>query len=126
MVARQPKKRPVGRPPKLTPDAATLKCVRGLARLACTHAEAAAVLLVSRETFERFLREHTKAREAWERGRVFERISLRRRQFLQAEKSPAMAIWLGKQYLGQKDPDTPESASTWRQNYWRWFYDAIG
>lgn len=31
------------------------------------------------------------------------KISLRRTQFHLAEKSPAMAIWLGKQYLGQRD-----------------------
>ena len=31
------------------------------------------------------------------------KISLTRTQFHLAEKSPAMAIWLGKQYLGQKD-----------------------
>ena len=31
------------------------------------------------------------------------KISLRRAQFRMAEKSPAMAIWLGKQYLGQTD-----------------------
>ena len=30
-------------------------------------------------------------------------ISLRRRQFQLAEKNPTMAIWLGKQYLGQKE-----------------------
>ncbi len=31
------------------------------------------------------------------------RISLRRMQFKLAQKSPAMAIFLGKQYLGQTD-----------------------
>jgi hypothetical protein len=31
------------------------------------------------------------------------KISLRRTQWHLAEKSPAMAIWLGKQYLGQRD-----------------------
>lgn len=31
------------------------------------------------------------------------KISLRRTQFKLAEKSPAMAIFLGKQYLGQSD-----------------------
>lgn len=31
------------------------------------------------------------------------KMSLRRLQFRMAEKSPAMAIWLGKQYLGQTD-----------------------
>lgn len=31
------------------------------------------------------------------------KISLRRTQFRLAERSTTMAIWLGKQYLGQKD-----------------------
>lgn len=31
------------------------------------------------------------------------RASLRRRQFRMAETNPALAIWLGKQYLNQKD-----------------------
>lgn len=31
------------------------------------------------------------------------KISLRRKQFRMAESNAAMAIWLGKQYLGQKD-----------------------
>jgi len=31
------------------------------------------------------------------------KISLRRFQFKMAEKNPSMAIWLGKQWLGQRD-----------------------
>jgi hypothetical protein len=31
------------------------------------------------------------------------KMSLRRSQFRLAEKNASMAIWLGKQYLGQKD-----------------------
>jgi hypothetical protein len=31
------------------------------------------------------------------------KMSLRRRQFKMSETNPTMAIWLGKQYLGQKD-----------------------
>ena len=31
------------------------------------------------------------------------KIALRRFQIQQAEKNPTMAIWLGKQYLGQRD-----------------------
>ena len=31
------------------------------------------------------------------------RIPLRRIQFKHAKNNPTMAIWLGKQYLGQKD-----------------------
>ena len=37
------------------------------------------------------------------------KISLRRTQFKLAEKNPTMAIWLGKQYLGQKDNIEVES-----------------
>lgn len=33
------------------------------------------------------------------------KISLRRAQLKLAEKNASMAIWLGKQYLGQKDDD---------------------
>ena len=48
------------------------------------------------------------AMEAWEFGRENGKVSLRRMQFLQARKSAAMAIWLGKQYLGQRDHDKIE------------------
>ena len=102
-------KRPAERRAKLSPDKATLRRVQVLAQIHCSLAEAASVLLVSRKTFEQFLREHPKACQAWERGRALERVSLRRLQFLQAAKRPAMAIWLGKQILGQKDPDSKES-----------------
>ena len=33
------------------------------------------------------------------------KLSLRRNQFKMSETNPTMAIWLGKQYLGQKDHD---------------------
>ena len=36
-------------------------------------------------------------------------ISLRRTQWKLAEKNPTMAIWLGKQYLGQKDRTETEN-----------------
>ena len=41
--------------------------------------------------------------QAYEEYRVGGLISLRRNQFQLAEKNTAMAIWLGKQHLGQKD-----------------------
>lgn len=37
------------------------------------------------------------------------KISLRRSQFRLAEKNASMAIWLGKQYLGQKDDANDQS-----------------
>lgn len=41
--------------------------------------------------------------EIFAQKRVKGHISLRRAQFQQAENNPTMAIWLGKQYLGQTD-----------------------
>lgn len=42
------------------------------------------------------------------------KMSLRRSQYRQSEKSAAMAIWLGKQYLGQTD--TPQQTETPQAN----------
>ena len=53
-------------------------------------------------TIERRL-EEPKYREAWEAGLGQGRVSLRRTQMAMAEKNATMAIFLGKQYLGQKD-----------------------
>ena len=41
--------------------------------------------------------------EIYNRGKEKGKLSLRRNQFKLAEKSASMAIWLGKQYLDQKD-----------------------
>ena len=41
--------------------------------------------------------------EVYDKKRSTGKISLRRAQFRLAEKNAAMAIWLGKQYLGQRD-----------------------
>lgn len=43
--------------------------------------------------------------------------SLRRYQFELAKKSPAMAIWMGKQYLGQKDRHEIETSDVSNENY---------
>lgn len=39
------------------------------------------------------------------------KVSLRRMQWRLAEKSATMAIWLGKQYLGQKDTEEDNHTS---------------
>ena len=41
--------------------------------------------------------------DAYKNYSVDGKISLRRFQFKMAEKNPSMAIWLGKQWLGQRD-----------------------
>jgi len=98
---KEPKK--TGRPPKLTDDERTLSTLSGLAKIQCTTKEAAAVLGVSEPTFFAFLKRYEKAQELWENGKEGGKASLKRNQFRMAETNAAMAIWLGKQYLGQRD-----------------------
>lgn len=99
----QPRKRGAGRPPALTPDEKTLQTIEGLAKIQCTQAECAAVLGVSRSTLDVFFKKHPEARAKWDVGPDAGKASLRRNQFKLSETNAAMAIWLGKQYLGQKD-----------------------
>jgi hypothetical protein len=76
-----------------------LKLVFSLAAIQCTIAEISAVIdiptgtLVNREDFT----------STYKKGTESGKMSLRRLQFKIAKKSAAMAIFLGKQYLGQKD-----------------------
>ncbi len=73
-----------------------------LSGLHCTIEEAAGYLGVSEKTFRRRLKEPA-IRELWDAGLMKGNVSLRRLQFELAKKSAAMAIFLGKQYLGQRD-----------------------
>ena len=91
-----------GRPKLLHADEPTLKQLRGLGQIQATVREGAAFFGVSLVTFEKFLDEPG-VREAFNDGKGLGRISLRRTQFRLAEKNAAMAIWLGKQHLEQRD-----------------------
>ena len=82
--------------------------VRQLGMLQCTQEEAAAFLNIGFVTFKRLLRREPTIREAWERGLKGGKVSLRRKQMRLANSNPAMAIFLGKQYLGQRDVQTNE------------------
>src|SRR5665213_396119 len=92
-----------GRKPALTADNKTLTIIEGLGRIQCTQAEAGAVLGVTRETFYQFLKAHPGVREIWDLGLDSGKASLRRNQFKLSETNAAMCIWLGKQYLNQRD-----------------------
>lgn len=76
-----------------------------LSRLSCTLDEIAAYFSCSRDTIERRMKDEPEVREAIERGRAHGKISLRRKQFQILEKTDnaTMAIWLGKNILGQRD-----------------------
>lgn len=70
----------------------------GLARIGCTDEEMAVFLECSVDTLTRRFAEVIK------KGRAEMKMSLRRTQIKIAESgNVAMAIWLGKQHLGQKD-----------------------
>jgi hypothetical protein len=72
--------------------------VQALAAIGCTVAEIAATLDCSKDTLERRFAAFI------EKGRERMKMSLRRHQIKAAEKGNAtMLIWLGKQYLGQRD-----------------------
>jgi hypothetical protein len=76
-----------------------------LCELSCTLTEIAGFFEVSEDTIERWcLREMKESfAECFKRHNARGKISLRRYQFKMAEHNPAMAIWLGKQYLGQTE-----------------------
>ena len=90
------KKNPVGRPKKPI-DYAT---VDKLASIMCTQEEIASYLDLDVRTLQRddeFCR-------IYKRGIDKGRMSVRRQQYKMVEAgNSTMAIWLGKQYLGQRD-----------------------
>ena len=76
-----------------------------LCGLQCTQEEICGWFDVSDKTLEHWVkREYGRNySEVYAEKRGIGKISLRRAQFRLAEKSAAMAIFLGKNYLGQKD-----------------------
>ena len=86
---------PTGRPKKEI----DYDMVEKLANIQCTQEEIASFLGISVRTLQRdeeFCRIYKKGQENG-------KMSLRRMQYKLAEKNTAMAIFLGKQYLGQRD-----------------------
>lgn len=79
--------------------------VEKLANIQCTQEEIANFLGLSVRTLQRdeeFCR-------IYKKGQDNGKMSLRRMQYKLAEKNPTMAIWLGKQYLKQRDTFEVES-----------------
>ena len=76
-----------------------------LCKLQCTETEISAYFEVSHDTLQRWCEETYGENFAYvyEQKKGVGKIALRRFQLQQAEKNPTMAIWLGKQYLGQTD-----------------------
>lgn len=78
--------------------------VERAASIGCTKDEISAVVGVSRSTLYAKMAADPKIQAAIDRGNDKGRATLRRLQWKGAnDGNPAMLIWLGKQYLGQKD-----------------------
>jgi hypothetical protein len=81
------------------------KQFENLCGLQCTLAEIADFFDCSEDTIERWCKRTyvDNFADTFKKHCGKGKISLRRYQFKLAEKNATMAIWLGKQYLGQRD-----------------------
>jgi len=76
-----------------------------LCALQCTQAEICEWFKITEKTLTRLLKTkyHLPFSQVFQQKRSKGLISLRRSQYQMAKTKPAMAIFLGKNYLGQKD-----------------------
>lgn len=90
-----------GRPPKDIDQ----KIFESLCAIQCTESEICSVLGVCEDTLNKWCKRVYKMTfsDTFKSKSGVGKSSLRRNQFRLAEKNATMAIWLGKQYLGQRD-----------------------
>ncbi len=89
---------------RLTADPDTLQRLTELGEAQFTAAEAALALGVPEVNLTRLLARNAAARRAFQAGRMRSLEALRRAQFELARTNAAMAMFLGRLYLGQGDP----------------------
>jgi len=106
MSEQQDLRRHPGGRPRLTFD---LRLVEDLGKIQSTHGELAAVLGCHLETVRDRLRNDPEFSAAYEKGLENGKSSLRRIQWKSAlGGNTTMQIWLGKQYLSQRDMHSAE------------------
>ena len=98
----EPKKKHAGGRPPIVIDPQQFE---SLCAIQCTLEEVAQVLNCSEDTIERWVKRYygISFAEAYKKYSAAGRASLRRYQFALAKKNAGMAIFLGKNYLGQTD-----------------------
>jgi predicted DNA-binding protein (UPF0251 family) len=109
MVVRKPRinAHPKKRGPKERPI--DLETIKLLASIQCTQEEMAAAMKLQRRAFINRINADPNLREIIEDGLANGRMSVRRQQFkLMQDGNVTMAIWLGKQYLNQRDQPLPD------------------
>lgn len=102
-MPRKPSGRPNGRPPKNYDP----KTFEGLCAIQCADAEIYAVLDGDKDSIKAWAKRHygvpyPQAKKRFNEGG---KASLRRKQYKLADRNAAMAIWLGKMWLGQKEEE---------------------
>jgi hypothetical protein len=88
-----------------------IKIFEGLCRVHCTEKEICSIVDCCEDTLNAWCKEHYQDDEGnpltfsdtYKKLSAKGNASLRRSQFKLAEKNATMAIWLGKQYLNQRD-----------------------
>lgn len=87
------------------------KLVNSLCEIQCTGEEIASVLDIDYDTLNRRIKQDTgkSFTEYFDLKRQSGKASLRRKQWKMADNNATMAIWLGKQYLGQQDKSVVEN-----------------
>lgn len=90
------------------------KQFESLCMIQCTEEEICAVLDVDEATLISWCKKTygMSFSKVFAQKRSGGKASLRRNQWKQAETNPTMAIWLGKQYLGQRDHAEIEATSS--------------
>jgi len=98
------KKRMVGRPKKLDiTDAYTQHQLKMLGRYHCTQREIAAMFRVTISSLQEWFEREPAAKALFEEGMAEGKMSVRRAQFMMAQRNPVSSIWWGKNNLEQTD-----------------------
>lgn len=100
-MARKPTGKPVGPPVKPI----NWELFEQLCALQCTQSEICSMLKVNEDTLRKACKDNfgEDYSALYKKNSEVGKISVRRYQFVQAKTKPNMAIWLGKQWLGQKE-----------------------
>ena len=93
--------------PEKKPD---WKLIAELCKIQCTRQEIYATVNITDKTIDKHCKiDHGMSfSEFYEQNREGGRSSLRRSQWKMAQNTPSLSIWLGKQYLGQRDQQQHE------------------
>ncbi len=103
-------KKKAGRPPKEI----DWKMFESLCAIQCTQDEIANIMRVDSETLRKHARLEYKENDyslIHKKLSDCGKVSLRRNQYNLSKKNASVAIWLGKQWLGQKDEQAQDVAS---------------